>query len=125
LFERVDAKAITIQHEQYGGTVYLFIGTGRNPSKNTFMALICTHNRNINHQWLTSLFLFDSTLCLTFIVILSRSCRSSVVASAFVVIVFRQHLYLRDLQREKRYLSRSFPHDETPVIFNNTLETRG
>jgi hypothetical protein len=33
LFEGVDARAITIQREQYGGTVHLFIGTGRIPSK--------------------------------------------------------------------------------------------
>jgi hypothetical protein len=28
---------ITIQCEQYGGTVHLFIGTGRSPTKITFM----------------------------------------------------------------------------------------
>jgi hypothetical protein len=36
LFECVDARAITIQREQYVGTVHLFIGTGRSPGKNTF-----------------------------------------------------------------------------------------
>jgi hypothetical protein len=30
---------ITIQREQYGGTVHLFIGTGRNPGKITSMSL--------------------------------------------------------------------------------------
>jgi hypothetical protein len=49
LLEGVDARAITIQREQYGGVVYLFIGTGRSPGENTFMTLICIHNRNINH----------------------------------------------------------------------------
>jgi hypothetical protein len=49
LLEGVDARAITIQSEQYGGTVHLFIGTRRNPSKNTFMTLTCAHNCNINH----------------------------------------------------------------------------
>jgi hypothetical protein len=108
-----------------GGTVHLFIGTGRSPSKNTFMTLVCTHNRNINHQVLTSLFLFGSALCLTFVTTLSRSCHPSVLASAFVVIIFRQCLRLRELRREKRYSSRSFRHDETPVNFNNTIERKG
>jgi hypothetical protein len=49
LFEGVDARAITIQREQYGGTVHLFIGTGRRPSKNTFMTLTCSYNHRINH----------------------------------------------------------------------------
>ena len=63
LFEGVDARAITIQREQYGGTVHLFIGTGRSPSKITFITSICIHNHNINHQGLTSLFLFSSASC--------------------------------------------------------------
>jgi hypothetical protein len=116
---------IIIQREQCGGTVHLFIGTRRSHGKNTFMTLICTHNRNVNHQGLTSLFIFGSVLCLTFVVVLSRSCHPLVVASAFVVIVFRQCLHLEDLRQEKRYLSRSFSHDEAPVIFNNILETKG
>jgi hypothetical protein len=49
LFEGVDARAITIQREQYMGTVHLFIGMGRSPGKNTFMTLTCVHNYNINH----------------------------------------------------------------------------
>jgi hypothetical protein len=32
-------RAITIQREQYGATVHLFIGMGRNPSKITFKTL--------------------------------------------------------------------------------------
>jgi hypothetical protein len=59
LFEGVDVRAITIQHEQYGGTVHIFIGTGRRPGKNTFMTLAFIHNCNINHQGLTSIFLLD------------------------------------------------------------------
>jgi hypothetical protein len=49
LFDFINARAITIQREQYGGTVHLFIGTGRNPGKNTFMTLTFVHNCNINH----------------------------------------------------------------------------
>jgi hypothetical protein len=37
LFEGDDARAITIQREQYGGIVHLLIGMGQCPSKNTFM----------------------------------------------------------------------------------------
>jgi hypothetical protein len=48
-FEGIDTRAITIQREQYGGTVHLFIGTGRSPGKNTFMTLTFVHNCNINH----------------------------------------------------------------------------
>jgi hypothetical protein len=32
-FEGDDTRAITIQREQYGGTVHLFIGTRRSPNK--------------------------------------------------------------------------------------------
>ena len=49
LFEDADAKAITIQHEQYGATVHLFIGTRRNLGKSTFVSLTFTYDRNINH----------------------------------------------------------------------------
>jgi hypothetical protein len=89
LLEGVGTRPIRIQREQYGGTVHLFIGMGRSPGKNTFMTLACTHNRNINHQGLTSLFLFVSAPCLTFVATLSRSCRPSVVASAFIVNALR------------------------------------
>jgi hypothetical protein len=66
LFEGVDARVITIQCEQYNGTVQLFIGTGRGLDKNTFMTLTCVHNCNINHYGLASLFLFGSASCLIF-----------------------------------------------------------
>jgi hypothetical protein len=48
LFEGDDARAITIQREQYGGIVHLFIGTRRSPSKNTFMTSSYTYNSNKN-----------------------------------------------------------------------------
>jgi hypothetical protein len=73
LFEGDDARAITIKREQYGGTVHLFISTGRSLSKNTFMTSTYTYNPNTKHQRLTSLFLFDSTLCLAFVTTLSQS----------------------------------------------------
>jgi hypothetical protein len=35
-----DARASTSQREQYGGTIHLFIGTGRSLCKITFMPFI-------------------------------------------------------------------------------------
>jgi hypothetical protein len=66
LFEGADARAITFQREQYGGTVHLFIGTGHNLGKNTFITLTFIHYCNINRYGLASLFLFGSTPCLIF-----------------------------------------------------------
>jgi hypothetical protein len=48
----------TSQREQYGGTVHLFIDTGHNPVKITFITLITNHDTN--HQELSGLFLFLS-----------------------------------------------------------------
>jgi hypothetical protein len=44
-----DAWAITIQREQYGGIVHLFIGTGHSPDEITSMSLITNYNRNTNY----------------------------------------------------------------------------
>jgi hypothetical protein len=49
LLEVVDVRANTIQHEQYGATVHLFLSTERHPSKITFMPLTFTYNHNMNH----------------------------------------------------------------------------
>jgi hypothetical protein len=68
------------------------------------MALTCTYDTSTKQQGLTSFFLFDSTLCLTFVITLSRSCQPSafshmfVVASAFDLVVYRQYLRLEDLR---------------------------
>jgi hypothetical protein len=40
----------TIQREQYGVTIHLFIGTGRSPSKSTFMSSMFTHDRNTSYK---------------------------------------------------------------------------
>jgi hypothetical protein len=40
---------ITIQFEQYGATVHLFIGTGHSPGKSIFMSLASIYNHNMNH----------------------------------------------------------------------------
>jgi hypothetical protein len=39
---------ITSQREQYDVTVHLFIGTGRNPDKSTFISLVNAYNPNMN-----------------------------------------------------------------------------
>jgi hypothetical protein len=44
------------QREQYGGTVHLFIGAGRNTDTITFMSLTFTCNHNASDQGLNSLF---------------------------------------------------------------------
>jgi hypothetical protein len=46
LLEGKSMNAVPIQREQYSGIVHLFIGTGRRPSKSTFMTLIHTHYPN-------------------------------------------------------------------------------
>jgi hypothetical protein len=68
-----DARAITIQREQYGVTVHLFIGTERSPDKITFMFLIFTLNHNVSYQGLNSLFPLRSVSSFIFVIILSRS----------------------------------------------------
>jgi hypothetical protein len=45
-----DARAITIQREQYGVTVHLFIGAGRSPGRITFTSLTFTVSHKANYQ---------------------------------------------------------------------------
>jgi hypothetical protein len=40
---------ITVQREQYGVTVHLFIGTGHSPGKITFMSSTFTHDRSTSY----------------------------------------------------------------------------
>ena len=55
-----DARASTSQREQYGGTVHLFIGTGRSLCKITFMPFMFTIDLRTIYRGLDSLFLFKS-----------------------------------------------------------------
>jgi hypothetical protein len=48
------------QREQYGGTVHLFIGTGHNPYKITFMPFTLGNNSIVICRGLNSLFIFKS-----------------------------------------------------------------
>jgi hypothetical protein len=53
-------KRMSNQREQYGGTVHLFIGTGHNPYKITFMPFTFDNNSIIIYRGLNSLFIFKS-----------------------------------------------------------------
>jgi hypothetical protein len=53
-------SASTIQREQYGVTVYLYIGTGRSPGKSTFVSSMFIHDRNTSYKGLGGLFLLRS-----------------------------------------------------------------
>jgi hypothetical protein len=55
-----DARANTSQREQYGGTVHLFIGTGRNLCEITFMPFMFTIDLITIYRGLDSLFPFNS-----------------------------------------------------------------
>jgi hypothetical protein len=57
---KCSAQVNTSQREQYGGTVHLFIGTGRRPFKITSMPLITSYNHDTNYHGLIDLFLFKS-----------------------------------------------------------------
>jgi hypothetical protein len=52
----VTQKQMPSQREQYGSTVYLFIGTGRSPCKITPMPFTFANNSIIIHRGLNSLF---------------------------------------------------------------------
>jgi hypothetical protein len=56
----VTQKRMPSQPEQYGGTVLLFIGTGHNPYKITFMPFTLDNNSIIICRGLNSLFIFKS-----------------------------------------------------------------
>jgi hypothetical protein len=55
-----DGRASTSQREQYGGTVHLFIGTGRSMCEITFMPFMFTIDLRTIYRGLDSLFLLKS-----------------------------------------------------------------
>jgi hypothetical protein len=57
---KCDARASTSQHEQYGGIVHLFIGTGRSLCEITFMSFMFTIDLRTICRGLDSLFLLKS-----------------------------------------------------------------
>jgi hypothetical protein len=54
----VTQKQMPSQREQYGSTVHLFIGTGRNPCKITPRPFTFSNNSIVIHRGLDSLFPF-------------------------------------------------------------------
>jgi hypothetical protein len=91
-----DARAITIQCEQYVVTVNLFIGSRRSPDKITFMSLTFTVNLKVICQGLSSLFPFKSVSSSASVIILSRSSfsHSFGICSFCLRVVFPYHTYL-------------------------------
>jgi hypothetical protein len=59
---KCDARVNTSQREQYGGTIHLFIGTGRSLCKIRFMPFMFTMDLRTIYRGLDSLFLFKSVL---------------------------------------------------------------
>jgi hypothetical protein len=55
-----DTRASTSQREKYGGTIHIFISTGRSPCKITFMPFIFTIDLRTICQGLDSFFLLKS-----------------------------------------------------------------
>ena len=55
-----EARVNTSQREQYGGTVYLFIGTRCSPVKITFMSFTTNYNHDTNYHGPICLFIFKS-----------------------------------------------------------------
>ena len=49
LLEGEDAGERLQSSVNYGSTVHVFIGTGRNPSKSRFMSLSSVYNYNMKH----------------------------------------------------------------------------
>jgi hypothetical protein len=57
---KCDARASTSQREQYGGTVHLFIGTGRSRREITFIPFTIDYNHDTNYHGTICLFIFKS-----------------------------------------------------------------
>jgi hypothetical protein len=64
---------ITSPREHYGGTVHLFIGTGRIPGEITFMSLTFTINYKASYRGLSGLFSFKLVPSFTIVLVLSQS----------------------------------------------------
>jgi hypothetical protein len=108
-------RVITSQHERYGGTDHLFIGTGHSPDKITFVSLITNHNHDTNYQGLRGPFLFKSVP--PFVSCVS-SCRSSFNCSFGIYLHVvpacisscRRCFCLEDLRRRRRSPTYGAPH---------------
>jgi hypothetical protein len=102
-----DVRVITIQHEQYEGTIHLFIGMGHSPDKITSTSLIINYVYNTDHQGLFSLFPFKSVSSFVFSMSPCQSSfnRSFVLylhATPAYVLSCRRCFCLENLQRRRR-----------------------
>jgi hypothetical protein len=115
-----DARMNTSQREQYGGTVHLFIGTGRSLYKITSMPFMFTIDLRTIYRGLNSLFLFKSVPFL----LLSRSflARSFGIDSTFVPIML-SILWTASFQ-VRRFLYIYFTWKTLLIMFLRTFRRR-
>jgi hypothetical protein len=95
-----DARASTSQHEQYGGTVHLFIGTGRSLCKITFMPFMFTIDLRTIHRGLDSFSPLSRFLFLP----LSRSTLACSFGTASTFVSTMLSISCTVLFRVRRYL---------------------
>jgi hypothetical protein len=118
--QRWHEREITIQREQYGVTVHLFICTGRSPDKITSMPLTFTLNYNASYPGLSSLFHLRSVSSFIFAIIPSQSFFSHSFG------VHPCHLRVVSSNYTRLYHERTFiPKPKPPVIVYVILKTFG
>jgi hypothetical protein len=118
--EQSDAKAITIQREQYGATVHLFIGMGHSSNKITSMPLTITLNHNASYQGRISLFPLRSVSSFILAIIQSQSSFSHSFG------VHPCHLQVVSSYYTRLYHERTFiPKPKPPVIVYVILKIYG
>jgi hypothetical protein len=110
----VTQKQMPSQHEQYGDTVHLFIGTGRSPCKITPMPFTFANDPIVTHRGLNSLFLLSRFPFLL-------SCRSSPAHSfgSAPTFVFFVLLHVVVLIHVRRYL---FMYYTPEILLNHVFE---
>jgi hypothetical protein len=116
--QRWHEREITIQREQYGATIHLFIGTRRSPDKITSMPVTFTLNYKASCQGLSSLFPLRSISSFIFAIISSQSSfsHSFSVHPCYLRVVSSYHTRL--------YHERSFiPKSKSPVTVHAILKT--
>jgi hypothetical protein len=85
---------ITIQCEHYGATVHLFIGTGRDLDKITFMSLTLIYLYNTKHQGLNSLCLFSVIIMIDLHHYIKAEAPWLQLRRSFFLIISELHLHL-------------------------------
>jgi hypothetical protein len=109
---------ITIQCEQYGVTIHLFIGTGRSPDKITFISLTFTANHRASYLGIISFFPFRSVSSSTFVIILSRSSFSFLQPQLRRPFILPSGFYLHITYT---FISKPKPHVAVYVTLKNIL----